>query len=294
MTSRPRRPPRAITVVTSCFNARDRLLETAESVLMQRAVLAGRVALDYIIVDGASQDGTADLLPALAARGATVICERDRGLYDGLAKGLRRAKGEVVGWLNAGDVLHPAAFDALDAAFAFPDVHWVTGCHIVAIEGGPIVTASPPWMYRRGALRAGLHDGRILPFLQQEATYWRRSLMDGLDWDAFTSYRLGGDGWLWARFAERADLVSLHAVIAEFRIHHGQLSSDMKRYLAELRTACPARTSVSGIIHRLLAPADRAMWALGQGAKKAFNRRSIRFDTVSGRWLRSGRPAPIP
>jgi glycosyltransferase involved in cell wall biosynthesis len=280
-----------ITLVTSCYNPGARLVETAESILCQRAVVSGRMRLEYIVVDGASSDGTSEVLQHLAARGATIICERDRGLYDGLAKGLRRATGDIVGWLNAGDVLHPGAFDALAGAFTFPGVRWVTGYHAVALESGPLVTVSAPWIYRRGALRAGLHNGRVLPFLQQEATFWRRDLMDDLDWDAFARCRLSGDGWLWARFAERAEVVSLHAVLAEFRIHAGQLSEDLERYLTELRQACPAGRSWRGWLWRQAARFDRMVWALGVGAKQAFNPGCIRYDRGRGCWVRYGRPA---
>lgn len=285
-------PIPCFTVVTTCFNAAPRLMETARSVLGQKAVAAGRARLEYLVVDGASTDGTANLLPELERLGAQVTSGRDRGMYDGLAKGLRRASGDIVGWLNAGDVLHPGAFDALAAAFSFPGVDWVTGTNQVAIAEGPVVSVGVPWRYRRGALRAGLHDGRRLPFVQQESTYWRRTLMDGLDWEAFTRHRLAGDGWLWARFAERAELTVLHAAVAEFRVHPGQLSGDRSGYLRELEAACPDARTWAGRLERLRAPFARLPWALGQGMKARLDRTAVRYDLARSRWRRGSELGP--
>lgn len=94
------------TVVTITFNAREALPRTLDSVLSQTYP-----HIEHLIVDGASTDGTADIAREYARRSdasgcghrVTVSSEPDGGLYDAMNKGLRRATGDYIVFLNAGD-----------------------------------------------------------------------------------------------------------------------------------------------------------------------------------------------
>lgn len=90
--------PPTITVVTICRNALPALRRTAESVLAQEYP-----GLEYWVIDAASTDGTVEFLRELAARGVRVVSEPDRGICDGMNKGVRLARGEWVAHLHAGD-----------------------------------------------------------------------------------------------------------------------------------------------------------------------------------------------
>lgn len=111
-----------ITIITACRNAAETLKTTLESVVRQRH--AG-FALEYIVVDGASTDGTVGLLReyecVFAERSPAVsfrwISEPDRNMYDGLNKGIGAATGDIVGILNSDDVF--AADDVLERVAAF-------------------------------------------------------------------------------------------------------------------------------------------------------------------------------
>lgn len=118
-----------ITVITACRNSAGTLGTTMESVLRQRCVAC---ELEYIVVDGASTDGTVELLrryaSVFAMRAPAVsfrwVSEPDRNMYDGLNKGIRMATGDIVGILNSDDVF--AADDVLEKIAAFwserPDI----------------------------------------------------------------------------------------------------------------------------------------------------------------------------
>jgi glycosyltransferase involved in cell wall biosynthesis len=89
-----------ISIVTVTYNA-DQLLErTLKSVFDQTYK-----AIEYIIVDGASTDKTMEIVARNRNRFATVISERDKGIYDAMNKGLNEATGEYLLFLNAGDEL---------------------------------------------------------------------------------------------------------------------------------------------------------------------------------------------
>ena len=110
-----------ITIITICYNAQATISRTLESIQAQTYT-----ELEYLVIDGASKDATLELVSQLAPR-AQVFSERDHGLYDAMNKGLKRATGDYVWYINAGDALpSPTTVEELVAdAFAggqMPDV----------------------------------------------------------------------------------------------------------------------------------------------------------------------------
>jgi glycosyltransferase involved in cell wall biosynthesis len=95
--------PPLFSIITVVFNGEKLLPGTAESVLKQTCT-----NFEYLIIDGASKDGTVDFVHRLELQMPNLrwISERDKGLYDAMNKGLRLAKGDFVLFLNAGDHLH--------------------------------------------------------------------------------------------------------------------------------------------------------------------------------------------
>ena len=92
-----------ISLITACFRSAGTLRTAMDSVLEQKGV-----DLDYIVVDGGSDDGTVELLKEYEAKFAgrmRWISEKDRGMYDAINKGIKMATGDVVGILNADDIL---------------------------------------------------------------------------------------------------------------------------------------------------------------------------------------------
>lgn len=87
-----------ISVVTVCRNASDTIEDTIHSVKAQTYR-----DIEHLIVDGASTDGTIDVVRANAWPGLRWFSEPDTGLYDAMNKGLARATGDVIGFLNADD-----------------------------------------------------------------------------------------------------------------------------------------------------------------------------------------------
>ena len=97
-------------IITACRNSARYLPETIRSVLEQSALHQGIGELEYFIIDGASTDKTAEVVSHSRQAPITFISEPDDGLYDALAKGFPKASGDVVAYLNAGDILHEHAF----------------------------------------------------------------------------------------------------------------------------------------------------------------------------------------
>lgn len=88
-----------ISIITICYNAASTITRTLHSVSAQTYP-----NIQYLIIDGASKDNTLELVRELAPE-AEIYSERDKGIYDAMNKGLDRATGDYVWYVNAGDAL---------------------------------------------------------------------------------------------------------------------------------------------------------------------------------------------
>lgn len=92
-----------VSIITISYNAADTIAQTIASVSQQTYP-----DIEYIVVDGASDDGTKDIIESCRSSIQTYISEPDKGIYDAMNKGISLAKGELIGILNADDVYaHP-------------------------------------------------------------------------------------------------------------------------------------------------------------------------------------------
>lgn len=90
--------PMKVSVVTVCFNAEEFIESAIVSVLNQTYT-----DLEYIVVDGASRDGTMKVVNQYMDQISSIISEPDEGIYDAMNKGIAMATGDVIGILNADD-----------------------------------------------------------------------------------------------------------------------------------------------------------------------------------------------
>ncbi len=124
-----------VTVITVCYNAREMLLRTMNSVWAQTYK-----HVEYVIVDGASTDGTLELLEEYGGRIDHWVSESDKGIYDAMNKGVSMAKGKWVIFMNAGDCF--ADNHVLENVFSVPRQADVIYGDVV--KGGVVKKASSP------------------------------------------------------------------------------------------------------------------------------------------------------
>jgi len=220
-----------ITVVTVTYNAAQYLPDTIMAIRAQTYP-----NIEWIVIDGGSTDGTVDILKANESVIDYWVSEPDRGMYDAIAKGFERANGEILCWLNAGDIFMPGALCLVAELFdKYPSVNWLTGMQFTHLPGGKLVGCFIPLMYSSDLIKCGVY-GNKLPFIQQESTFFRRSLMSTVDLEKFRSFKLAGDLFLWNCFAVRDSLVVVCAGLGSFCIHEGQLSENLALYWIEAST----------------------------------------------------------
>lgn len=105
-----------ISIITITYNSAKTVQRTLESVLSQTYP-----DIEHVIVDGASTDGTKEIIEAYAAKHKNVrwVSEKDNGIYDALNKGIGMASGDVIGFLHSDDKLYsPDSIGQIAAAFA--------------------------------------------------------------------------------------------------------------------------------------------------------------------------------
>ena len=99
-----------ISIITVCYNSEATIERTIKSVLAQK-----NIDLEYLIIDGASKDGTLNIIKKYAEKNPFIhfVSENDRGIYDAMNKGISMARGDIVGILNSDD--YYASADSLSS-----------------------------------------------------------------------------------------------------------------------------------------------------------------------------------
>ena len=251
-------------VVTPSYNQASFIEKTILSVLEQRYP-----AVEHIIVDGGSTDGTLDILKKY--KHLRWISEPDKGQTDAINKGLRMAKGEILAWINSDDYYLHGAFDRVVNAYKDirkPDV--VMGdILVVGQDGGKIA--------RRRAIP---YDHKMLLFgtnyIQQPGVFFTREALEKAGYlDEDLHFAMDWD--LWLRFGEAGLRFKLvRASLACLRWHKQAKSvAQYSRFAADFKTVKDrhrgrSRTGV-GFVNTLLLAILKGYYLLkAQAVKLAF------------------------
>lgn len=207
-----------ISVITACLNSAGVICETLASLHAQT-----HPDVDFIVVDGGSQDGTVELIrdwtPKFGGR-MRWISEPDAGLYDAINKGIRLANGDVVGILNSDDyytspdaLVHVAArFAESPADAVYADVRFVDAHDLDKTVRYVSGRRFQPWMMRYG-------------FMPPHPTiFCRRELFDRLGYYR-TDYRIAADHELMVRFLWKARINTAYLPEAIIAMRTGGLST---------------------------------------------------------------------
>jgi len=280
-----------ITIVTPCLNDREFLPAALQSVLRQ-----DYAELEYVVVDGGSTDGSVEVIREAEDKLAFWVSEPDSGQYAAVNKGFARSTGEIMAWLNSDDMYCHTALRTVAAIFAeCPQVEWLTTSTKMnwTVDGGATDPQFTPGYTRRWFL-SGEHNGlagRYRGVIQQESTFWRRSLWDRAGGRLDERYRLAGDFELWTRFWNHAVLYATSVPLGGFRCRPGQRSEDAERYQAEARQILALNT------HQVQTPAQcmrqRDLWHRAKYEALTWLRDSrghyVRYDPQTRSWHTSSR-----
>lgn len=234
-----------ISILIPTFNAESYISDTLRSIFLQKT----STAVEVIIIDGCSVDRTLEICNEFSEQitgdsffidnkklSIRVLSEPDRGMYDAIAKGFELVRGDVVGYLNASDILLPGSLQAIETAFRNnPHVKWLTGWNSFLNNEGVITYSQMPFGYPKHLIQSYFY-GRYHNHIQQESTFWSRELLSLVDVAQLSSFKYAGDFYLWYTFSAHHTLWTVNALIGGFRVHPGQLSSQLKAYHAEAKS----------------------------------------------------------
>jgi glycosyltransferase involved in cell wall biosynthesis len=216
----------SISLVTSVFNGREYLERCIDSILSQ-----GYPNLEYIILDGGSTDGTQEIIKKYERYLAFWRSTPDNGHYSAVQDGLTRSTGSIMSWLNADDRLTPYSLDLVAAIFTgAKEIEWLTGRQCISAPDNSLDIGGVPRLTGEDYF----NDGFDSPFIQQEGTFWRRSLWERAGGALDVRLELAADMELWTRFFQHAHPYTTSVPLGIFQMRPGQRSEVFRnRYFNE-------------------------------------------------------------
>ena len=208
-----------VSIITSCFNREATISQAIESVLEQ-----DYPDIEYIVVDGASTDRTLEVVNRYKDRIAKIISEPDKGMYEGINKGIRAATGEVVGLLHSDDFLFaPHTVSRIVEEFERTGADFVygNGLYVDANDTGKVIRNWIGGTYSKWKVRHGWLPLHPTCYIRREC-FSQYGLYD-------ESYKIAADSDLLVRYLYEANLKVAYLDEYIVRMRMGGLSTDSKR-----------------------------------------------------------------
>lgn len=256
-----------ISIITIAYNSAETIEDTIQSVLSQ-----DYTDVEYIVVDGASSDGTLAIIERYADRIAHFVSEPDKGIYDAMNKGVRMATGEVIGILNSDDfyadhrVISDVAArfraDRTDAESATIDALYADLVYVDREKGDKVIRFWKAGAYRPNSFRRGWMPPHPTFFVRR--TCYERYGLYSLD------LRSAADYELMLRFIHK----------------HGIKLAYLERVITHMRVGGESNVSLK---NRLRAnQEDRRAWTMN-GLRPAWYTLSLKPLSKLGQFVKRGR-----
>jgi glycosyltransferase involved in cell wall biosynthesis len=241
--------PPLVSIVTPSYNQVQFLEKTMLSVLGQ-----DYPRLEYLVADGGSTDGCVATIEKYASRLAWWVSEKDRGQADAINKGLQRARGEIVAWLNSDDLYEPGAVSAAVAALqANPEAG------MVYADAHSIDAAGRPFNLMR-ARQYDLVDLLSFNIICQPTVFMRREVLERAGF-LDEAYHMLLDHQLWIRMVRQASVVYVPQRWAEARFHEGAKNLAQAPCFGQEAYAVLAWAQTQPDLAELMVQHKRRIWA---------------------------------
>ena len=198
-----------VSIITPSFNQAAYLEQTIQSVLHQTGV-----QIEYFVIDGASTDGSLEIIQRYASQLSGWVSEPDSGQAEAINKGFTRASGKYIAWLNSDDIYLPDAISrAVSVLETNPQLGMVFGDAITIDPNGRTINQLQfdDW---------GLEELLSFRIICQPAVFMRRSILEQAGY-LDPSYHFMLDHQLWLRMARLAPIQHIPANLAAARHHPG-------------------------------------------------------------------------
>ncbi len=252
--------PPLISIVTPSYNQAKYIEQTLRSVLEQ-----DYARIEYLVVDGASTDGSVEIIKKYVLESGSLlpksqkqasgfhkinwwVSEKDSGQGEAINKGLARAKGEIIAWLNSDDYYVPGTIAAVVKVFEEnPDVIMVYGDMLAVDERGRTINTLK---YKQ----LSLQDLLCFQIIGQPSVFFRREALEqtgGLD----TTFHFLLDHHLWIRMAQSGRILYVPQIWSAARYHAeaknrakaAEFGQEAFRILAWAKSQAGLAEAVSGV-----------------------------------------------
>jgi glycosyltransferase involved in cell wall biosynthesis len=212
-----------VSVITVCKNAVSAIEKTLDSVISQTYP-----DIEYIVIDGASNDGTLEILEQHQDRIAKIISEPDQGIYSAMNKGIRASSGEYLYFLNADDYLitETTISEVIDYLQRHPDCNVVYGNIQVRHSNGNVTLHQPPKPDK-------ILDELVVGALPHQATFTHKNVFEQLG--LFNeSYKIAADYEWFLRLTEHQFIQINYMPITVASYNAVGLSGDLEKSQPEV------------------------------------------------------------
>lgn len=223
-----------VTIVTPTFNSGEYLEDCINSIKNQTYK-----NIEHIIIDGGSSDNTIEIIKKHQPDyNMTWISEPDNGMYEAISKGFTAAHGEIFSWLNSDDMYLPWAVELVVKVMEKNHIDWCTGIPARWNKTGILhnIGIIAP-VYSQFFIKKGLYHGKALGWIQQESTFWTRRLWE-ISGGINPALKYAGDFYLWKSFSKHTRIYTISSILAGFRKHKNQKTTDIDQYYKEIEKYC--------------------------------------------------------
>lgn len=205
-----------VSIVTPTYNSEKYIEETILSVLNQ-----SYKNIQYIIIDGGSNDKTIDLIKKYKDKIDIFISEKDNGMYDAINKGLNIATGDIVAYINSDDVYYD--MNTIKNVVEFFDnnknIDWIYSDFYSINEKSQILD-----LYRIPNVKYKEFISSSWSYIPQPTAFWRKKIIDdGIRFDC--NYKMAADYKFFLTLIKNYKFKKSNFVIAKFRMHGDSLSA---------------------------------------------------------------------
>jgi O-antigen biosynthesis protein len=206
----------SITIITPVIGDARHLEATIRSIIYQCYP-----NLEYIVVEDGTSNERHEILQKYRAHFRWQSCPPGTELCAALNMAFAKATGEILGWLEPGEMLHTNGLHVIGSVFAsLPDVEWITGRPFNFSLSGLPTGLKHLERWSRIRFLAGGNK-----YIHRDTTFWRRNLWERAGGSLATEYGLAGDFDMFVRFFRHARLYSVDALIGGYRTHPGNHSA---------------------------------------------------------------------
>jgi len=205
-----------ITMVTPALSSDLWLEATLRSVVYQ-----DYPHLEYIVIEDGASAERRRILEKYQSQLSWQTCPPGTELCAALNMAFLKSSGEILGWLEPGEMLHTNGLAVIGGVFrALPDVQWITGRPFNFTPSGMPTGIKHLERWSRIRFLAGGNK-----YIHRETTFWRRGLWERAGGALATEYGVAGEFDLFMRFFRHARLYSVDALIGGYRTHPGNHSA---------------------------------------------------------------------